>query len=241
MKRAVTIALAATVAFAIVASGAVTASAVAGSHETELRNPRNHSLLIIGASYTAGWGASSPGQDYAHRLADALGWPATISAEPGAGYLSRGNNGHDSFRQQIAALPASLRPGLVIIQGGRDDSHQPAARERMAVDATIAAVRARFGDPEIVLVGDIPATLPVGAVAVATSDVLARAARADGVVFVNPIAERWTTPANSVAFRSSIPGHPNDAGHAYIADRLLADLSARSGATIGCQRMKSIS
>jgi GDSL-like Lipase/Acylhydrolase family len=232
MKRSITITLAASLVLVIVAAGAATASAAAGSHPAQLRDPRNHELLVVGASYTAGWGASSPQLDYAHRLAAALDWPATISAEPGAGYLSRGNDGHDSFRQQIAALPASLRPGLVIIQGGRNDAHQPATRERAAIDATIAAIRAKFGNPQIVMVGDMPASLPVGAAAIATDDTLSRAAHDDDAVFIDPIREHWTTAQNAIAFRSSIPGHPNDAGHAYIAARLLADLSARTDATL---------
>src|ERR1700735_2383805 len=106
MKRALAILVAITVALSLaVTAGAGPASATAG---TELRPVRNHNLLIIGASYTAGWGATNPRDGYAHRLADELVCPAEISAEPGAGYLSRGDNGHDSFRQQIASLPANL-------------------------------------------------------------------------------------------------------------------------------------
>jgi acyl-CoA thioesterase I len=231
MKRAlaiiVALAVAATVAVTV---GAGRASASAGA---ELRPVRPRNLLIIGASYTAGWGATSPRDDYAERLAQELGWPTEISAEPGAGYLSRGNNGHDSFRQQIAALPSTQRPGLVIIQGGRDDIGQPAATERVAVAATIAAIRAKFGDPQIVLVGDIPAAVPVAPDAVATNNLIAQIAAREHAVFINPISEHWMTRAEARAFRSHIPGHPNDAGHASIAHRLLLDLSRLMGTAQG--------
>jgi acyl-CoA thioesterase I len=231
MKRALAIIVAITIAMTVaVTAGAGPASANTGS---ELRPVRNHNLLIVGASYTAGWGATNPRDDYAERLAAELGWPTEITAEPGAGYLSRGNNGHDSFRQQIASLPSSLRPGLVIIQGGRDDIGQPAAKERAAVAATIAAIRAKFGDPQIVMVGDIPATVPVASNAVATNNLIAQIAMHEHAVFIDPIREHWMTRADARAFRSHIPGHPNNAGHAYIAQRLLMDLAHRSDGTIG--------
>jgi lysophospholipase L1-like esterase len=231
MKR--TPALIGALVVAIAVAVTVAAAPASASAATELRPVRNHNLLIIGASYTAGWGASSPDEGYAHRLADDLGWPTEVSAEPGAGYLSRGDNGHDSFRQQIASLPSTLRPGLVIVQGGRDDIGQPAAQERAAVADTIAAIRARFADPQIVLVGDIPAAVPVAPNAVAINALLARVAASEHGVFINPVHEHWMTRADTAAFRSPIPGHPNDAGHAYIAKRLLGDLAQRSGGAIG--------
>jgi lysophospholipase L1-like esterase len=231
MKRA--LALIAAIAVAITVAVTAGAGPASANSETELRPVRNHNLLIIGASYTAGWGATSPRDDYAHRLADDLGWPTQISAEPGAGYLSRGNNGHDSFRQQIASLPSNLRPGLVIVQGGRDDIGQPAAKERAAIVKTIAAIRAKFDDPQIALLGDVPATVPVAPDAVATNDLIAGIAASQHAVFIDPIREHWMTPADAHAFRSHIPGHPNDAGHAYIAQRLLLDLSHRADGTIG--------
>jgi acyl-CoA thioesterase-1 len=210
-------ALIATIAADPVTAGTVESSAgPAGS--------KDQSVLIIGASYTAGWGSTAPASDYANRLARDLERPTTISAEPGAGYLSRGNDGHGSFRQQVAALPSTLRPRLVIIQGGRNDAGRPVAREYAAIDATVAAVREKFEDPQIVLVGDIPSRLPVSRPAIATNNVLAEAADRKHVVFVDPIREHWVSSADVAAFRSAIPDHPNDDGHAYIAQRLFKDL-----------------
>jgi acyl-CoA thioesterase-1 len=233
MKRNVLTAAAVVLVAALIATIAadpVTASTV--KSPASPAGSQDQPVLIIGASYTAGWGSTVPTADYAHRLAQDLGRPTTISAEPGAGYLSKGNNGHDSFRQQVAALPSTLRPRLVIIQGGRNDAGRPVAQERAAIDATVAAVRAKFGDPKIVLVGDIPAHLPVSRSAIATNNVLAAVAEREHVTFVDPIHEHWISAADVVAFRSSIPDHPNDAGHAYIAQRLFEDLQ-HDGVDIG--------
>jgi acyl-CoA thioesterase-1 len=220
--------------FAIVGMALVVAAAVIavpfgrGRTAHGLVEPRTDSLLVIGASYTAGWGSTNPRLDYAHRLGAALGWKTVINAEPGAGYLSTGNDGHGSFPEQVRALPADLRPGLVVIQGGRDDDGASGAREYAAAIHTIELVRARFGDPQIVLLGDIPAQLPVGRSAIAISAALQRAARAEGVPFINPIRQHWMTAKNLPGFRSDVPGHPDDAGHAYIAYRLAADLQQLS-------------
>jgi acyl-CoA thioesterase I len=182
------------------------------------------SVLFVGASYTAGWGATSPQLGYAHDAAAELGWNATYSAEPGAGYVTAGNDGHGSFAQQVAALPANLRPRLVIIQGGRNDAGTPAAIEDAAVAKTLSAIRAKFADPKIVMLGDVPSRLPLDSATVATNDDLAADARTDGATFIDAIAENWMTTANLPGFQSNVPGHPNDAGHLYIAHRLVADL-----------------
>jgi hypothetical protein len=204
----------------------VIAGPAGATPDARLRPAGPHRLLIIGASYSAGWGASNPRLDYAHRLAADLGWPVTISAEPGAGYISTGNNGHDSFIEQLRSLPSALRPGLVLIQGGRDDIGRSAASEERAVAQTLAAVRAKFGNPQIVMLGDVPASLPVAHDAVQMNDLLARVAAREHVGFIDPIRQHWISAQDATAFRSAVPGHPNDAGHAYIAHRLLIDLGA---------------
>jgi lysophospholipase L1-like esterase len=219
MKRAPIIALVAIV------SAAVVGTAIAAPAGAQTHRPPTRQLLIIGASYTAGWGASSERDDYAHRLAAELGWPTRISAEPGAGYLSRGDDGRGSFLQQLAALPATPRPGVVLIQGGRDDIGQSPAAEAAAVKQTLAAIRAKFDDPRIVMVGDIPASVPVGRRAVAANELLARVAHAEHAQFIDPIRDHWISSADAQAFRSDVPDHPNDAGHAYIAERLRVDIS----------------
>lgn len=230
MRHLLAVITAAVTASAIVLT--LVASSAGATTDGELHCPRSQSLLIIGASYSAGWGATSPRLDYAHRLAAELGWPTTISAEPGAGYISAGDNGHDSFIEQVQSLAPTLRPGLVIIQGGRDDIGQPVAQEALAAARTLAVVRAKFRDPQIVMVGDIPASLPVARDAIGINDLLERVATKERVMFVDPIHERWISSADAAAFRSTIPGHPNDAGHAYIARRLLIDLNTRSGGAI---------
>jgi lysophospholipase L1-like esterase len=47
---------------------------------------------------------------------------------------------------------------------------------------------------------------------------VARAAASAGVPFVDPAAENWTDPADPGVWADPI--HPDDRGHAQIADRL---------------------
>jgi lysophospholipase L1-like esterase len=189
-------------------------------------------LLFVGASYTASLGATSSAHGYAEQVGARLGWPERVVAVAGTGYLNPGRHGHGTFAERIAALPPGLRPGLVVVQGGRNDVGYPAGRLQSAVCATVALVRDRFARPQVVLIGNVPGSLPVSAGQRGVEHAIAAAARSCHVAFVDPIAEKWITSANVHRYAGPIPGHPNDAGYAYIADRVVADLHRLSDGRI---------
>ncbi|HTZ43922.1 MAG TPA: SGNH/GDSL hydrolase family protein [Jatrophihabitans sp.] len=193
-----------------------------------LGTPHQHSLLFLGASYTAGLGATSPHRGYAEQLAATLGWPAEIAAVPGAGYLNAGPHGHDTFAEQLTRLPANLNPGLVVIQGGRNDGGFTATRLRAAACATVRQARRKYAEAEVVMLGNVPFSQRVSAGQKRVESALTAASRSCRVAFVDPIAERWITRQNAARLVGRVPGHPNDAGYSYIAQRLLADLERLS-------------
>ncbi len=55
-------------------------------------------------------------------------------------------------------------------------------------------------------------------------DALATVARASGATFVDPLAERWFVDRPDLIAVDGV--HPNDAGHAYLAQRIAPLIAA---------------
>lgn len=181
-------------------------------------------LLFVGASYSIGLGATAPSAGYPSLLADRLHRPYTLDAVSGSGFQNPGWHRAGTFAQRIARAPTLPAPRIVIIQGGRDDARYPGAKEYDAALAAITLAQRRFAAAQVVVLGPIPAILPVSGKISVIRSAIGRACAAAHAGFIDPITMRWITPANVRAFSGHIPGHPNDAGYAYIADRLMAAL-----------------
>lgn len=223
-----------TVAMALLALLALLAGCDAGSGAAVLQGTSGPSptpasvgrLLILGDSFTEGYAAVTPGQGYARRLGDAIGWPYEVDGVGGTGFVYPGLSGTDSsyrsrLQQRINAGGAS--PTLVILQGGLNDYRAPRSRLTAAVSAEIGLVRAAWPSVRVVLFGPVRAyehnddLRPMAAA-------LGLASLDTNVAFVDPVGEGWVTASNSRIYFIADGTHPNSAGHAYIARRLLADL-----------------
>lgn len=181
-------------------------------------------LLFVGASYSIGLGATGPSAGYPSILADRLHRPYTVNAVSGTGFQNPGRYDSGTFAQRIARMSVLPAPRIVIIQGGRDDWRYPEATEYAAALDTITLAQRRFSSARVVVLGPVPALLPVSSRILAVRTALDRACTSAHAGFIDPIGQHWITPANVHAFSGHIRGHPNDAGYAYIADRLLAAL-----------------
>lgn len=83
-------------------------------------------LAVVGASFSAGVGATSPRLAWPEDLARLLRWHLVLSADPGAGYLNPGAGRRGPFSRLLARLHlARLDPAVVIVQGGHDDLRYP--------------------------------------------------------------------------------------------------------------------
>jgi hypothetical protein len=183
-----------------------------------------HDALFIGASYTQGLGAIPPDRGYAYLIGQEPGWRAQVDGVSGTGYLNPGPRGDQTFADRLANLPTHPHPDLVIFQGGRNDTAYPMPRLRAAILNTVALARERFKGAQIVLLGPIPADIPVPHNQIAVENTLRAAATACKVVFIDPIAEGWITPGNENGYAGHVSGHPDNEGYAYIAKRLTTDL-----------------
>lgn len=183
-------------------------------------------LLFVGASYTAGLGATTPQAGYAPVLASDLDRRFALDAVSGTGFLNPGQHHQGTFGERIARLPADLDPRIVVIQGGRNDTGYPQRDLQAAARDTITLAQHRFEHAQVVVMGPIPAYVPASQRLLQTRDIVRAAARQTGAGFVDPIAQTWITRANQGRFAGPVPAHPNDAGYRYIASRLLEDLPA---------------
>jgi lysophospholipase L1-like esterase len=176
-------------------------------------------VTFVGDSWTAGAGATDR-EGYAPLTADRLGWRSTVLGSGGSGYVRPGR--HGPFGQRIEETVDS-RPDVLVVQGSLNDGSVDAEQLDAAAHTTLLRFREGLGPAvEIVVLGapHAPGTDPASierineSIASAAADVDAR--------FVDVAAENWTDPADGDIWAD--PFHPDDDGHAGIAERLASVL-----------------
>ena len=184
--------------------------------------PHAPTVAVVGASFAAGVGAGSPQHAWPADLGRLLHWRVVVSADPGAGFVSRGDHGRGPFDRLTSALDLPrLDPGLVIVQGGHDDIGLPlpviAQRVRELIDTIHQqAPGARIG----VLSVFCDQQGPTRAARDTDETIVTAARHADPSVLVfDPLAGHWQFP------RIHDHLHPTPAGHQDIAERVAQGLA----------------
>jgi lysophospholipase L1-like esterase len=178
-------------------------------------------LAVVGASFSAGVGAHPPGQAWPADLGRILHWRVDVSADPGAGYTNPGAGHRGPFTTLAAGLDlASLRPAVLLIQGGHNDIGQPLPRISRTVRALLDQIRCQSPTTRIGIVTVFAAGNRPSPAAIRTNETIVAAARqADPQVMVfDPLTEHWQFP------RVGDQLHPDAAGHQWIAARVAAGL-----------------
>ena len=180
-------------------------------------------VLVIGDSYTVGSAEGGVG---------AANWTALageelddvaldVRAEGGRGYVSTGPAGGDF-------LDLAERAGggydVVVVFGSRND-RAPRAEVRRAADRLLAALEESSPGAELLVIGPPWVDAAPPAFVRASNRAVGGAAAAADATYVDPLAEGWFTgAAGSLIGRDRI--HPTNAGHAYLAQRILPSLRA---------------
>jgi lysophospholipase L1-like esterase len=181
--------------------------------------------VVVGASFTAGVGASSRSASWAYLLAGYLGWRADVKGVPGAGYVRAGKGDLGPVGRLLAEADlARARPSIVVVQAGHDDIGEPLSLIAKTETADFELVRKLAPDARIVIVsvflrhGAQPSQPDIQT----NNTIVATAKKVDpGVVIFNPIAGHWQFPR--------VPGglHPDEAGDIWIARHVAQGLVAR--------------
>lgn len=179
--------------------------------------------VFLGDSYTSGWNGTGLGaKGWPALVGAARGWKVVNLAIPGTGFMNPGWTSQPIGSRIDAA--ARQKPDVVFVAAGHNDSRWSAATTAQAADRAIRRLHAALPDAVIVIVAPIWQDGSPPMRCLVLRDALRRTARAIGAVFIDPLAERWFA-GSSHRFIVADGFHPTNAGHRYLADRILADLS----------------
>jgi lysophospholipase L1-like esterase len=190
--------------------------------------PLNH-VAVIGDSYTSGTNEGGQGlkawtarawQTLAHQGVQVA---ADVSSEGGAGYGVRGN--HGSVFEDLTARAVHPDDSLVVFFGSRNDQGvDPRLLAGVAHD-TLDLAHHTAPSAKLLVIGPPWPTADVPDSVLQIRDILNAAALAAGAVFIDPIADRWFVGRPDLIGADRV--HPNDAGHAYLADKIAPLIAAR--------------
>jgi lysophospholipase L1-like esterase len=198
----------------------------AGGPEADLGLLPDHpDVLVIGDSFTEGYGLGDPSHQWASIAARTLGWNATIDGVGGTGFTkdtaTDGRAGLD-YRARLAShASANIDYDLVVLQGGLNDSTAEPVVEGENVRGAVAAARGLWPEAVVLVFGP---TEPTTGVNYSAQLPVIRASAVDaGAVFIDPaVPEPWINDENTPLFDLGDGLHLNDAGYVYLAARFVA-------------------
>lgn len=181
----------------------------------------NH-VAVIGDSYTTG-------TDEGGRESKA--WPArtwltlarqgteiapNIASEGRAGYAVRGD--HGSVFSDLAARAVHRNDALVVFFGSRNDQDVDPELLTQMLDETFDLVLRSAPSASLLVIGPPWPTADPPEAVLRIRDLVKDEALAACATFVDPIAQRWFVARPDLIGADGV--HPNDAGHAYMADKI---------------------
>lgn len=188
--------------------------------------PENPRVLIVGDSYTAGWGADTESEGWAHVAGSLISPAIMIDGIPGTGFAWGGGASNErgeqfSVRLRSIAAEQTFTPDVLVLQGGQNDALlRDDARVTAAVAATVSEARDLWPGIEIVIMGP-SAPEPLASTLKQTNAAVSAAATATGVPFIDASGEQWFNAENSGTFYTD-GAHVNAAGHNLIAERFIS-------------------
>lgn len=185
--------------------------------------PPHPHVLILGDSYTEGYGAEPESQGWAHLVGRPLGWTVTLNGFGGTGYVNRGPQAAGTYVERLPAL-AGRSFDLVVVQGGSNDRDTPYPALQAAVARTLDAVRAEFPRAAVLILGPSNPYGRADPTRVLVRCVLVGYAAQQHLTLIDPVVEHWFVDGDGERYANPANGHPSNAGHRLIASRFEADL-----------------
>lgn len=184
---------------------------------------RGGTAVVLGDSYTSGWaGAGIGGRGWPRIVGSTMGWRTVNLAVAGTGFLNPGWTGQPVGSRVAAAIAA--RPDVVVLAAGHNDSRWSSASTAAEAERVIDRLHAALPDALLVIVAPIWQDGSPPTRCLVLRDRLRAKAAALDAVFIDPLAEGWFAGARH-RFILADGIHPSDAGHRYMASRVLAVLA----------------
>lgn len=199
------------------ASTAPTATASPAASSQRVR------AVVFGDAFVAGKGLAAGQPTAVQVAATELGWDATFLGGEGTAFTTGGRRGGQPYAVRLKALTTA--PDLLLLQGGASDT--PASPEQLTsdADAVLADLQTRFPRTTVIMLGPVAMEQPPDGQLVRVDATLRAVALAHKVAYLDPIALRWITAANSPGYTAATGFYPNAAGHAYLGHRLAQALA----------------
>lgn len=186
-----------------------------------LGTPLDH-VAVIGDSYTTGTDEGGQGQNaWTNRTWLALARQGVqispdVASEGRAGYVVRGD--HGSLFEDLTGTAVHPDDALVVFFGSRNDEGvDPMQMAAMAHD-TFELARRIAASAKLLVIGPPWPTADPPFDVLYVRDTLSSQAEWAGATFIDPIREGWFVGRPDLIGPDGI--HPNDAGHAYMADKI---------------------
>ncbi len=148
---------------------------------------------------------------------------ADVAAEGRAGYGVRGD--HGSVFSDLTARVVHPDDELVVFFGSRNDQGVDPDVYAEVTRNTLASARRMAPAAKLLVIGPPWPTADVPEVVLQLRDILYGEAHAIGASWVDPLAERWFVGRPELIGSDGV--HPNDAGHAYLADKIAPLIGTR--------------
>ncbi|MCI4674177.1 SGNH/GDSL hydrolase family protein [Mycolicibacterium litorale] len=191
-------------------------------YELVHRGTVENRVAVVGDSYTTGTDEGGRGphswtaQAWQLLASEGLKVDADVVAEGGAGYSVRGNRG--SVFEDLTVKAVKRDDVLVVFFGSRNDQPVDQRKFPVMVGETFQIARRVAPSARFLVIGPPWPTADPPADVLAIRDSLRNQARAVGAVFVDPLAEGWFVGRPDLIGSDGV--HPNDAGHAYLAEKI---------------------
>jgi hypothetical protein len=196
-----------------------------------LAGPGTHpsrTFAVLGDDIAQGEGAGWA-QGWVLHLSDQMCWGLSkASVQPGTGFVAALQPGVAAYPQRLAGL-GSGSPQVILVQGGTNDYLAPSEQITAAADTTFKGLRQQIPDARLIAIG--PVVVPhraESAELARVSAALAAAAQENGVLYIDPVAEKWLD--DQTLFTGVLP---NPDGYVEYTRRLKSDL-AQAGLSSSC-------
>lgn len=206
-----------------VAAGMVTVHpATLQAYRTVARGTPIDHVAVIGDSYTSGtdeggWGSNTwTNRTWLTLARQGVQVAPEVASEGRAGYVVRGD--HGSVFEDLTNRAVQPDDALVVFFGSRNDHGvDPAQMAAMAHD-TLDLARRIAPSAKLLVIGPpwTDSDPPIDVLYV--RDILSGQANDVGATFIDPISEGWFVGRPDLIGPDGV--HPNDAGHAYMAEKI---------------------